>query len=75
LYAITPDDNPVIGTLPGVEGLFSAVGFSGHGFQHGPSVGRIMSELILDGKTNFDLSPFAYERFGTMEERGETMVV
>jgi len=75
LYAISPDDNPIIGALPGVKGLFCTIGFSGHGFQHGPSTGRIMSELILDGKTNFDLSPFAYDRFKTKKEKGESRVV
>jgi len=75
LYAITPDDNPIIGALQGVEGFFCAIGFSGHGFQHGPSVGRILSELILYGKTNFDLSSFAFDRFRTMKGKGETRVV
>lgn len=75
LYTITPDDNPIIGELPEAEGFFCAIGFSGHGFQHGPSVGRVMSELILDGKTDFDLSPFAHDRFGKMKETGEKRVV
>jgi sarcosine oxidase subunit beta len=75
LYTISPDDNPIVGALPGVKGLFCTIGFSGHGFQHGPSIGRIMSELILDGKTDFDLSPFAYDRFKTKKEKGESRVV
>lgn len=75
LYAITPDDNPVIGSLPGAEGFFCAVGFSGHGFQQGPAVGRILCELILDGKTDFDLKPFAYDRFEKKEQKGEKRVV
>lgn len=75
LYEITPDDNPIIGALPGVDGLFCAVGFSGHGFQQGPTVGRILSELILDGKTEFDLSPFAHDRFERVTGKSETRVV
>ena len=75
LYTITPDDNPIIGEVPGVHGLFSAVGFSGHGFQQAPEVGHILSQLILDGKTNFDLKPFAYDRFGKKEQKGEKRVV
>jgi sarcosine oxidase subunit beta len=75
LYAITPDDNPIIGPLPGAEGLFCAIGFSGHGFQQSPTVGRILSELILDGRTDFDLSPFAHDRFGKVKGKGETRVV
>jgi sarcosine oxidase subunit beta len=75
LYDITPDDNPIIGRLPGVEGLLCAIGFSGHGFQQGPPVGRVLSELILDGQTGFDLSPFAHDRFGRGRGRAETRVV
>lgn len=75
LYAITPDDNPIIGALPDVDGLFCAIGFSGHGFQQAPTVGRILSELILDGRTDFDLSPFAHDRFDKVAGKGETRVV
>ena len=75
LYAITPDDNPIIGPLPGAEGLFCAIGFSGHGFQQSPTVGRILSELILDGRTDFDLSPFAHDRFDKVVGKAETRVV
>jgi sarcosine oxidase subunit beta len=75
LYAITPDDNPIITALPGVPGLFCAVGFSGHGFQQAPAVGRILSELILDGETEFDLSPFAHDRFDKVRGKSETRVV
>jgi sarcosine oxidase subunit beta len=75
LYAITPDDNPIIGALPGAEGLFCAVGFSGHGFQQSPTVGRILTELIVDGRTGFDLSPFRHDRFGDVLRKAETRVV
>jgi len=75
LYDVSPDDNPIIGPLPGVSGLFCAVGFSGHGFQQGPTVGRILSELILEGHTGFDLSPFAHDRFDRVTGKSETRVV
>ena len=75
LYAVTPDDNPIIGALPGGEGLFCAIGFSGHGFQQAPTVGRILSELILDGETDFDLSPFVHDRFARGTGKSETRVV
>jgi sarcosine oxidase subunit beta len=64
LYSITPDDNPVIGGhIGGVEGFYCAVGFSGHGFQQSPAVGRILADLITSGQTSFDISPFRLERF------------
>lgn len=75
LYAITPDENPIIGMMSQVKGFFCTIGFSGHGFQHGPAVGRILSELILDGYTDFDLTPFAYDRFGKIKEGGEKRAV
>jgi sarcosine oxidase subunit beta len=75
LYAITPDDNPIIGQLPDLDGFYCAIGFSGHGFQQAPTVGRILSELILDGQTGFDLSPYRHDRFGSLSGKGETRVV
>ncbi len=75
LYDITPDDNPIIGHLPGVEGFFCAVGFSGHGFQQAPAVGLILSQLICDGRTDFDLKPFAHSRFSGAKLAGEKRVV
>ncbi len=62
-YDITPDHNPLLGAVPGVGGLYVAAGFSGHGFMHGPIAGRLMAELIVDGKPSIDISPFAADRF------------
>ena len=76
LYAITPDDNPIIGRdIGGVEGFYCAVGFSGHGFMQSPAVGRILADLITSGQTDFDLSPFRLERFEAGELVGESRVV
>lgn len=75
LYAITPDENPIIGAFPELSGFFCAVGFSGHGFQHGPAVGRIVAELICRGQTDFDLKPFAHDRFGKILGGGERRAI
>jgi sarcosine oxidase subunit beta len=75
LYAMTPDENPIIGEIPQVSGFYCATGFSGHGFQHGLAVGRILSELILDGKTSFDLNPFRYDRFKKGKKTTELITV
>ena len=75
LYAMTPDENPIIGEIPDIQGFFCATGFSGHGFQHGPAVGRILSELILDGTTRFNLSPFSYDRFQKEQKTKELITV
>lgn len=64
LYDVTPDWQPVIDRMPDVEGFFSAVGFSGHGFKIAPAVGRAMAELVLDGDCgSYDLSLFRHSRF------------
>ncbi len=48
LYAITPDWHPIVDELPAGSGLFICSGFSGHGFKLGPSVGRMLADLVLD---------------------------
>lgn len=64
LYEITPDWHPIIDRLPGVEGAYCAVGFSGHGFKMSPIVGQLMSELIVDGQTKtLDIAPLRLARF------------
>jgi sarcosine oxidase subunit beta len=64
LYAITPDWHPILDKLPGLEGAYCAVGFSGHGFKMSPIVGQLMTELIVDGKTKtLDIAPLRVARF------------
>lgn len=58
-----PDGIPVIGRSRTTPGLFHAFGFSGHGFQLGPGIGAIMTELVVDGHTDIPLAPFRIERF------------
>ncbi len=64
LYGITPDWHPILDRLPGLEGAYCAVGFSGHGFKLSPIVGQLMAELIVDGKAStLDLKPLRLARF------------
>ncbi len=60
-----PDHIPVIGPSRTTPGLFHAFGFSGHGFQLGPAIGALMTELVLDGRTDIPLDAFRIDRFGT----------
>ncbi len=65
LRPLTPDDHAIIGWAPGVEGFFVAVGFGGHGFQHSPATGRLVSEWITAGAPSMDCSLFDPARFAT----------
>ena len=66
LYDVTPDSQPVIDGIEHVPGFFCAVGFSGHGFKIAPAVGRIMSELVVDGHCrSYDIGIFRLDRFQT----------
>ena len=63
LYAVnTLDGNAILGEWPELKGFYLANGFSGHGLQQGPAVGRYISELILGLKPALDLSAFSPER-------------
>lgn len=59
----TPDALPVIERLRRPAGLTLAAGFSGHGFGMGPIVGRLVSELVVDGAPSLDLESFRLSRF------------
>ncbi len=64
LYEVTPDDEPIIAQARALQGFYVAAGFSGHGFQHSPATGKVMSELILDGAAKtVDVSMLDLERF------------
>jgi len=47
LEAFTPDDVPLLGPVPGVDGLIVAAGFCGHGFALAPTVGDVLARLAL----------------------------
>ena len=64
-YAVNVKDrNAIVGPHPEVENFYLANGFSGHGLQQAPAVGRAISELIVFGSfRTLDLSRFGYQRF------------
>jgi sarcosine oxidase subunit beta len=75
LYEMTPDRLPVVGATP-VGGLFVAAGFSGHGFQHGPIVGKLLAEIVVEGAARtVDISALSLERFARGEPVREGHVV
>lgn len=52
LYDVTPDWHPILGAVDGVKGFYMCAGFSGHGFKIGPSIGEVMTEEVLDGRSH-----------------------
>jgi sarcosine oxidase subunit beta len=64
LYDVTPDWQPILGAVPGTDGLYIAAGFSGHGFKLSPAVGEALASLIVTGRCDLaDLRPFRPARF------------
>jgi sarcosine oxidase subunit beta len=73
LYDMTPDAHPIVGEIG--EGLYTACGFSGHGFMQSPAVGRALAEEIVIGRSSLDLSPYALTRFAGELGFPETVVL
>ena len=63
VYDVTPDWNPVLGRLPGLQGLVVGYGFSGHGFKLSPGIGRVLAQEALGLPTDVPLAPYALQRF------------
>jgi sarcosine oxidase, subunit beta len=72
LYEMSPDANPIVGSVPGEEGMYCCAGFAGHGFMHAPAIGEIFAELFTKGRTSVDISAFDMGRFakGAAETEG-----
>jgi len=76
LYEMTPDHHPILGESPEVPGFFFANGFSGHGVMHAPATGKVLSDLILTGKTDLiDSSLLNFSRFAEGRTIHETAVL
>jgi len=63
LYNVTPDAQPILGSVDEVEGYFHAIGFSGHGFMIAPKTAELMAELIVYGKTSMPIDDLHLNRF------------
>jgi glycine/D-amino acid oxidase-like deaminating enzyme len=63
LRPVTPDGDPILGRVPGKDGLFIATGTAGQGILLAPVIGRAISDLVTTGETDVDISPFGFERF------------
>ena len=63
LPTMTPDGNPVLGRVPGLDGLYVASGCCVGGLSLAPAAGRALADLIVDGRSDPDLGAVSVERF------------
>ena len=77
LYEMSPDHHCILGQVDELKGFYCANGFSGHGVMHAPSTGRILADLITQGKTNVvnRVEAIGLGRFGRGEWLHETAVL
>ncbi len=72
----TVDQNGIVGQHPAVTNLVFANGFSGHGIQQSPAVGRAVAELIAQGRyVSLDLAPLGFERLVAGQPLRERAIV
>lgn len=64
IYDVSADWQPLLGPVPGIAGLYGALGFSGHGFKLSPMVGEVMADLVLGRQTpGLNLDILRLDRF------------
>jgi sarcosine oxidase subunit beta len=74
-YDLTPDANPIVGEVDGVERFYQASGFMGHGFMMAPIVGKRMAEQIVKGKDEPLFAPWTLRRFKEGKLLSESMIL
>ncbi len=69
-YNVSPDSQPILGSVPGLDGYWMAVGFSGHGFMVAPMATRVLAQMIAGMEVDMDISGLDLGRF----DRGELLL-
>ena len=62
-YELTPDEMPILGRMPEVQGWFNACGFSGHGVMQAAAVGRVIAQEVAGEAPFINIDPLRFERF------------
>lgn len=74
LRPLTPDEHGILDWAPGVRGLYLAVGFCGHGFQHSPAAGQVVAEVLTGAPPSIDIADLGIGRFSaSAAERGPAL--
>jgi 4-methylaminobutanoate oxidase (formaldehyde-forming) len=63
---MTPDANPLLGPIPGIDGFFMAAGLSLNGFGGAGGIGKTIAEWVTSGETELDVTAYRAWRFGTV---------
>ena len=63
LYTNTPDEHFILDVHPAHRGVIVASPCSGHGFKFSSAIGEVIADLVLEGRSRFDLAPFRLSRF------------
>lgn len=74
-YDMTPDSQPIVGPIEGLEGLWVAAGFSGHGFMMAPAIGRAVTAFLLGMDPGPAIDQLGRTRFADERLTVETQVV
>ena len=67
LISLAYDVKPVIGPVPGVDGLFVGAHFHSGGFAYNPASGLLIAEHVVDGETSIDSEMYSPARFGSVD--------
>ncbi len=74
-YDLTPDANPIVGEVDGVDQFFQVSGFMGHGFMMAPVMGRLLAEYVAKGTPLPLFERWNLRRFAQGKLLSETMII
>jgi sarcosine oxidase, subunit beta len=74
-YDLTPDANPIVGAVDGVEHFYQASGFMGHGFMIAPIIGKLLAQVVADGPPVPVFDQWNLRRFAEGKLLSEAMIL